>query len=550
MGYLLHILLAVAAQATAESGVSFADLPSAFGLVLLPVPWLFAQRLRRAALAGRFGRAARQARLLHLLAPVLFACLTLGTDWVQRVRGWTGAELDPFGWPEASLVLAFAPYVVLQVVVLHAEALAHEQGVAARRRRVVFQSRMFLSSLVPLGLYVLLSAAVGWVPGWKENVQEVALINAGFMTALLTVLALSLPTILTHTWDTVPLAEGPQREILDTVGRRARFQPRELLIWRTGHQMANAAVVGFGRRGRRVLFSDSLLSMLTLRELAAVYAHEIGHAKRHHVAIFLAWALTFFLAGDLAATWIAPNDKWLETGILVGALVVWGLCFGWFSRRCELEADLYSMELLGDPEAMISALERVGGRLRDVAGWRHFSTAARVGFLVEAWRDPSLALRFRRRLRRLAWLGGVLFVAVMAIQTWQLAQSFEEDRVQAELVAGRWDRAVAGAERIEDFDPETLDALRAGAHRQGDRARLTPADLQRELTDELRRAEWVAGAADAELLAVLGWPGLERVGEVCAHLASGRRAEAQRLLEDCPEPWATPIREGLRGGDQ
>jgi len=427
---------------------------------------------------------------------------------------------------------------------------AHEQGATARRNRVIFQSRMFISSLVPLGLYVMLSAAVAWVPGWKENVQEVAVINAAFMTALLTVLAVSLPTILTHTWDTVPLAPGPQREILDTVGRRANFEPRELFVWRTGHQMANAAAVGFGRRGRRVLFSDSLLSMLTLRELAAVYAHEIGHAKRHHVAVFLAWALTFFLAGDLAATWIAPNNQWLGTGILVGSLVVWALCFGWYSRRCELEADLFSLDLLRDPEAMISALERVGGRLRDVAGWRHFSTAARVGFLIDAWRDPSLALRFRRRLRRLAWTGGVLFVAVMAVQAWNLAQSFEQDRVRAELAAGRWDLAVAGAERIEDFDAETLEALRAGARRQGDRERLTPADLERDLLDELRRAEWVAGAADAELLAVLGWAGLETVGEVCEHLAAGRRDEAQRLLEDFPERWASPIREGLGESDR
>jgi len=106
MGYLLHILLAVAAQGAAESGVSLADLPAALGLVLLPVPLLFGLSLRRAAVKGRFGLAARLARALHLLAPVLFAGLTLGTDWVQRVRDWTGAELNLFSWPEASLALA------------------------------------------------------------------------------------------------------------------------------------------------------------------------------------------------------------------------------------------------------------------------------------------------------------------------------------------------------------------------------------------------------------------------------------------------------------
>ena len=63
--------------------------------------------------------------------------------------------------------------------------------------------------------------------------------------------------------------------------------------------MANAAIVGFLPGHRTVLFSDSLLAGLPPRELAAVFAHEIGHARRHHVLVFGAWTLVFFLAGDL-----------------------------------------------------------------------------------------------------------------------------------------------------------------------------------------------------------------------------------------------------------
>ena len=71
--------------------------------------------------------------------------------------------------------------------------------------------------------------------------------------------------------------------------------------------MSNAAIVGVGGR-RVVLFSDSLLASLPPGELAAVYGHEIGHAKSRHVAVFLVWTLAFFIAGDWLAAELAPEE--------------------------------------------------------------------------------------------------------------------------------------------------------------------------------------------------------------------------------------------------
>ena len=176
-------------------------------------------------------------------------------------------------------------------------------------------------------------------------------------------------------------------------------------MWRTGNLMANAAIVGVSARSRVVMFSDSLLSILSLRELASVFAHEMGHAVRHHVWIFIAWAMAFFLAADQWTHLLADAGELWTSLALLGTVGLWALSFGWMSRRFELEADLFSLELLGDLEGLVSALERVGPRERDASGWRHFSTAKRVDFLLRAAQDPAWARRFRSRLRGITVAG-------------------------------------------------------------------------------------------------------------------------------------------------
>jgi Zn-dependent protease with chaperone function len=128
--------------------------------------------------------------------------------------------------------------------------------------------------------------------------------------------------------------------------------------------------------------------------------------------IFVTWAAAFFLLADLAANHFFAADAWLSGGFLLAALVVWIVAFGFASRRFELEADLYCLDLLGDVSALIRALEKVGGQFRDVASWRHFSTAERVSFLEQAALDPTVGEKLRRGLRRWNRVGiGLLLVA-------------------------------------------------------------------------------------------------------------------------------------------
>ena len=538
MGFLLQVVLASVALGAAEAGQGFAALPWGWALGTLALPHLTSLAFGALQRGGRFRLSGLLARFSSLSAPAAYAFWVLGTDWLDAVRGWTGARLTVDTWPEFALFLAFAPYPLLQALAIHADCVRDAPRGALRRRTMGFQLRMFASVLAPLAIYVFVTAQIGVFDALRAQVQEVGLVNALFLVALLGFLTLVLPAVLTSAWDTVSMPPGPQREMLDVVARRANFRPRDVRIWRTGFLMANAAIVGMGDR-RVVLFSDSLLASLHPRELAAVYGHEIGHAKRRHVGIFLVWTLTFFLGADWLATSFAPENEWLAAGIVAAVLLGWILAFGWLSRRCELEADLYSLELLGDPEGMTLALERVGGRINDVAGWRHFSSRDRVAFLWRAWSDREFAARFHRRLRRLTALGVVLFVLVTGAQLWNLIQAYPEDQVRAALALGHWNRALERARSLEELDPEDLGLLQRGAALQGERPELSVEELEGGLQACLTEgAPWQRCAEYAGLLELAGRSEIGPLREALEAARDGDPARARELAQEVPSRWA------------
>jgi Zn-dependent protease with chaperone function len=192
-------------------------------------------------------------------------------------------------------------------------------------------------------------------------------------------------------------------------------------------------IVGLTKHSRIVLFSDSLLAQMGPSELAAVFAHEMGHAFRRHVPIFAAFVLGFVMLGDLIAQqWFADSELWAGA-LMLGILGIGLLVFGWLSRRFELEADLFSLDVLGEVRSLMSALEKVGGQLRDIAGWRHFSTADRVAFLQRAEADPNVGRRLRRDLRRFTYAGIALFVVTGVLQIARLTGSYVEDEASAPI---------------------------------------------------------------------------------------------------------------------
>jgi STE24 endopeptidase len=173
-----------------------------------------------------------------------------------------------------------------------------------------------------------------------------------------------------------PLEEGELREKLLAYARRVSF-PLEGLFKIDGSRRstkANAFFTGFGRRKRVALF-DTLIAKHPTDELVAVVAHEIGHYKRGHIvkglvlsvlhAGLLFWLLSVFLAheGLFAAFGVAEPS--VHAGLVFFGLLytpielVLALALQAFSRRNEYEADAYARETTGEPERLVSALQRL-----------------------------------------------------------------------------------------------------------------------------------------------------------------------------------------------
>lgn len=539
MGFLVPILLAAGVLALGQAGkISGLELPAAVPL-LAALPYALAEFTRRRAMKGSFRVAALLSRFSSLGGVLAYWCAVWGLGWLQSVRRWMGQSLGLDDWPQAGLLLAFAPFVVFQLATIDAEVRTTQPPGRGRRRSFVFQGRMFLSALTPLALYVLVSVFIGLSPWLQAHVEWVDLIGAIFVAGLLAVLGTFLPSILRNTWETVPLPAGPQRTLFDVVASKADFTAREVLLWKTGNTMANAAIVGMTPGRRVVLLSDYLLGMLDPRQLATVFGHEIGHSKRHHVAVFLGWALFFFLGADLLVRWVFDGDELLGTAVLLGALVLWYITFGWLSRRFELEADLYSMQLTGDPEALIGALERVGGHSRDTSGWRHFSTRDRVRFLHRAAFDEVFRLRFIRRIRLLGRAGLILGFLVCAGQLLVRAGSWSEDRLRVQLALGDYGAVASQAAEIEEDYPEYLELARLGVQVEEElQAKPGPSAFEDRLTTALGAQDFEAARRWADLAALRGRRDLIPVANWLADTTEPSD-EGPPEVSELPEPWRT-----------
>jgi STE24 endopeptidase len=388
---------------------------------------------------GQWLRRFRRLRQIHCLLWLLVAGgILYGLRWGQLVR---------FNWRLDHLFLADRLLILLPVVLplvlswaafyevdralrlVLVEGRAGDAQFAGRGRYVLMQARHFLAVLL-LPLLVVLAvqdAAERLFPGVLQGTAGLAIY------ALPLVLLMTLfPLILRYVWQTRPLAPAALRDRLETAARRVHFRCREILVWDTGGMMINAAVAGFLPPLRYVFLSDGLLSCLGDEEIAAVFAHEMGHVRHRHLPLRIA-TIALPLSVWLLFAQFCPSTAerlglWCTSGGLGRQMVIGlaslaavglyaGLVFGAVSRLLEYQADLFGCRVFeGDEKersmgAMVSALERlayVGGIDRRWTGWQHASIARRVEFLSRAASDPLFERRFHRRVRLL----GALILAV------------------------------------------------------------------------------------------------------------------------------------------
>lgn len=463
MSYVFEIVFALATLALPELGWTSGRVHPWGVLALVLVPYVLGWAARRVLLAGHFRFGALLERLLAA-SPVLLQAVALGelgwTTTLER-RGFSGVSLEE--WLDLEILAALVPYLMYQLAAIDARArsLVFAPDTPAKLRP--FQLRLFFSALLPFLAYLAGSSLIARSPTWKVRFEEVGLLG-GCVAALLIALFLwSMPFFLRHAWDTAPLERGWARTMLEQVARSAGFRYRELLVWNTGHQMSNAAIVGFGARSRHVFFSDLLLQQLGPRELAAVFAHEMGHARRAHSVVFGAFALGFFLSAQQLVEHVEVESPLWGGLILLGIVGLWYLAFGYLSRRFELEADLESLRVVGDSASLVRALELVtGAHAHQRSSWRHFSTRDRVAFLKAAEVDPLVGIRLRLKLSRWRKLGFALFALAALLELRDLAHEWDEDWLIADLRLGRFEQAAERA-ASEDVAPEFAALARRAA---------------------------------------------------------------------------------------
>lgn len=136
---------------------------------------------------------------------------------------------------------------------------------------------------------------------------------------------------------------------------------------------ANAFATGRDPRHAHVAATTGILEMMTDRELTAVMAHEMGHVKNYDIRVMMIVFGLVSAIGLLADVFLrimmfggddeAPNPIFLILGIVAALLapIVAILVQAAVSRQREYLADASGALTTRDPEALASALTKLGG---------------------------------------------------------------------------------------------------------------------------------------------------------------------------------------------
>jgi len=385
--------------------------------------------------------------LLQILILVLFAGqLTVG-GWAGFICLGLGLGNAAVLW-EVGLILPFIALVMIKwdgfYAVNHfmrgsviSEQLA--EGHAARpiwskRQYMVFQLRhALLLLLVPLLLIFGLRDLTQWVVDlwFAETTGNMWIIDGVFSGVVVIVFILS-PLMLRYIWATRSLPAGPLRDRLESFCRDLKMGYRDILLWDTYSAVANAAVMGVVRPVRYLILSDALVENMRDEEIEAVFGHEAGHVKHHHILFLVLSIVGFGMMGmaGLQLTEGAWSDtqgpgavrSWMLYSSGPIMIVMLMLLFGWISRRFEAQADVHAALTVGQfdtasnrqddlqsPKALRPyGAEVMGAALRRIAvlngisaqgrSWRHGSISGRIAFLERLAQENGLLNRFSRKV--------------------------------------------------------------------------------------------------------------------------------------------------------
>lgn len=220
------------------------------------------------------------------------------------------------------------------------------------------------SSELATAAMTLLLAVCGWIVGGIEGVHQALALSAPRSSGS----AISHETM--FRWFGVRLvgpAELPELfNILIDVCNRARLSRLPDIYCLPGPGDMNAYALG-GPEGAAIIVTEGLLRRMTRDETAGILAHEVAHIRNND-----AWTMSWAAALHRSIEWTSltglallraqhsgtPHSRPLAA-LLRAAPSIAQLLRLALSRARELDADATALELTGDSQALIAALDKL-----------------------------------------------------------------------------------------------------------------------------------------------------------------------------------------------
>jgi len=237
-----------------------------------------------------------------------------------------------------------------------------------------------------------------------------------FFSLFLFILMIFMPRLIRTWWSCKPFPSSEKAAALRTFLEEKNFKYRDLLQWPIFEgRIMTAGIMGMVPRFRYLLITESLMELLSIEELKAVVAHEMGHARYRHFFFYFVFIVGFLVM--VTGVWdfsfaFFSTQPWVLSiiregsasdltffhflvafPILISMVIYIRYLFGFFMRHFERQADLYSALTMGRPTETISSLEKIAvmsGKIRELPSWHHFSIKQRVDCLLKFLRDPGL----------------------------------------------------------------------------------------------------------------------------------------------------------------
>jgi STE24 endopeptidase len=306
--------------------------------------------------------------LLGLAVPLVLGLTPAGAGLVEAAGdigggGWVATALL------GSIALALLGLVIRIPLSMRGEVISRRWGLSKRGWGLFaadtakgFVIGAVLTAAAVLALYALLRHAGGawWV--WGALAAAALAVLGSFI----------MPVLIEPLFNKFqPLPAGPLRDRLMALVEQSGVPVKDILVSDSSRRTtaANAYVSGFGKT-RRLVVWDTTTDSLDTGEVAAIAAHELGHAAKRDVLVgtafgalgaalgvaVLAAALHWQPLLDAAGVHDAadPRSQALVRAILVVIGLVgepWGLAY---SRFIEARADGYALDLFRDADTIVS----------------------------------------------------------------------------------------------------------------------------------------------------------------------------------------------------